>query len=244
MLRMSVFIGCGYALGPLLGLVCELVVNAAEWKGSVVSSSTLPAWLMVILFLLECAAISVVVNDDAAIKKPKKKPAASTASSGIPWMNIVPFYLVVFIVPFNVASWEVNSVFYSTVDWGWSIELAALTLGLVNTISVLLAVLHFGFRRCIKDDRHGTIASFSLATIGSLMVFKSVTAAFLTFSFATHRYLAFRNQVHQRNCCLGNHGNHWGFNIDFLNAECKRLCLWHQFEVVKRACATCNHHDV
>ena len=134
MLRMSAFIGAGYALGPLLGLVCELVVNAAGWKDSVTNSNTTPGWLMVILFACEAVFLLTHFNDEAATMYPtskaKKNPAGAAGGAGgagaggaaaappIPWARIAPFYVVVFLIPINVGSWEVNTVFFATMDFG------------------------------------------------------------------------------------------------------------------------------
>ena len=169
MLKMSGMIGLGYALGPLLGLACEGLAHAFDWTGSLLDANTVPGWLMVVLFIFEGLALLVYAQ---RTQPPKKSPPSSEAvpTSPLPWTSIFVFYFAIFMVSVNVAAFEIMSIFRSTQEWGWRIEIAALTLGCANLVCVALAAAHLNLNRRFKDDRVGALASF-LLTLGASILF-------------------------------------------------------------------------
>ena len=175
MIYVGISIGIGYGLGPLTGLVVELICGAANWNAPALDSSTAPGWLMVALY-----AIELVVLGAQMVEPPKPKPKGAGSKGGggpppsLPYARLAVCYAIVFVVPFNVGMWDVAFVFMGVGAWGWSmetppppapfprararalplirsIEVTALALGLVELAVVPLSLLPIA--KHLRDPR-------------------------------------------------------------------------------------------
>jgi MFS family permease len=176
MMRMSVAIGMGYALGPLLGLLCEVVANEAGWNYDVFDANTVPAWLMVVLFAGQVAVLFLFAEGGDPPPKQggdagAKKGPAPPAPVELPWGTICLYYAQIFLTPINVAGWEIMTVFWCTLRWGWTIEMAALTIALVNMGVVSLGVANLNLNHFFKGDRTGALVSFCIGAAAAVLFF-------------------------------------------------------------------------
>ena len=178
MVFVSTGISVGYGLGPLLGLVTEVIANAANIRHvTFFNSNTLPGYVMMVLFAIEAVLVAIFLQPLPPTRKPQAAGKGPIGPSTLPWSKIAWFYFQVVLIPFNVAGWEVVLVLLSTMIWGWSIALAAGILGAVNLIVALTTVLKLSLRKCVKgDDTAGNIISFALSAFAAILFFQYPTA--------------------------------------------------------------------
>ena len=165
MMLVGVGIGCGYALGPLAGVLVELVCDRAGWNETALDTNTAPGWLMAILFALELGAICAFFVEPP---RPTPPTASSPAAKGVPWARVAAVYVLVFATPINVGAWDVGTVFTGVDEWGWSLELTGLFLAGLNLSAVpviLLPVTKW------LADRQGLLCSYALCALSSLFFF-------------------------------------------------------------------------
>lgn len=171
-------IGIGYSAGPLLGVAVEAVCNAAGWiyppvsnphlanssstnatvdtKYIVLNGATTVGWLMLILFGIEFCLVLAFFKEPPNPKGPPADAEGAPAPPPLPLGRILCAMVPVYLIPMNVGSWEVNTVFTGTSIWRWTTIYTGLYLGLLQLVVVpllLIPVTHW------LSDRAGMLIS-------------------------------------------------------------------------------------
>ena len=112
MQRIGVGIGIGYALGPLLGVLTELVCNAAGWTHPALNGYTAPGWLMIFFFFIEMLLLALVFQEPRSVGP----PPSHGPKPPLPWSRLAIALVVVYIAPINVGAWDINTIFRAQVN--------------------------------------------------------------------------------------------------------------------------------
>ena len=178
----NVVLGFGCAAGPLLGLVIEVICNAAGWKvedDSVFGTITAPGWLMAALFVVESGAICLWFSDGS--RDPDAPRGERLPPPQLPWYKISIYSMLAFMAPLNASCWEMSTVFKGTNSWGWSIGVVAFIVGSANLASASIVALAGNLTGGESiDDFLGLFFSFALAFCASLLYFEYPAAVMIS----------------------------------------------------------------
>lgn len=110
-----------YVLGPLLGGLLTYACEEAEWTGQLINKDTVPGWFMCLAsFVLFLVAACLFEEPPSPPKRQASSDGGSVNESKVPWHRLIIAYVVVFIVPTIIGSWEVHTIDFAKSAWGWS----------------------------------------------------------------------------------------------------------------------------
>lgn len=169
MLLVSLSIGFGYALGPLLGVLLELIANDwADWDLTYLSSNTAPGWAMAMLFVVELLLVL------SLFEEPIAPPSANSTGlrfwrwdgfADVDWASVSCCWLLCFLIPMNVGVWDVFTSLIAINKWGWNPKHMGLFIAGIEGSVILPSLLKW--TECFTD-KSGELAFMVVAGISTI----------------------------------------------------------------------------
>ena len=182
-------VSLGYSAGPLINVAFGKLSDSLPGflqKSPLLHPASLPAWFLALLCIAEATCIVCFFNEPPMIVR-RPPPAAARGGPGggaaplprpaLPWASLSALYFVGFLVPLNIAAWEVRTVLItegnSTLSkwgnsslpwgenegWGWHPWLTGLYEGaLLLTVALFCLIPWANF----VTDRVGVLVFFTI----------------------------------------------------------------------------------
>ena len=167
MLRVGLCVSTGYTVGVALGGLLDLWPSHHEvgTAAAAYNGESLPGWVIVCFAIIDLLLLIFFFENPP---KPQLPPAPPGDPPPFPYKQLGVCFLVAFIIPVNIAAWEVGTTLETQNKWGWTPGQSALFVGLALVTVVPMNFVNFA---ALYTERQGMLCFLGAACLAFILFF-------------------------------------------------------------------------